>query len=253
MARLAQLPQPMAALRAVLAQSGDGRTLARATFTLPPGARTAEAAITLPPELRNRLARLVLEGPASAAGVVLLDERWRRRPVGLMSARRSGQRAALGHALLPATRARALCRAARGQHRDPAQAADRGDRARRRAVAPGAGADRADPMGREGRAAGALRRPAHRRGGAGDDPAAAPSERAASRAAAGDAAGRRPPARRRAVLGEAGAPGAVPVRLAVRRAGGAGGRDREPAGAGRALGAAGARGPGRGSPTARRW
>ena len=84
-ARLAQLPQPMAALRAVLAQSGDGRTLARATFTLPPGARTAEAAITLPPELRNRLARLVLEGPASAAGVTLLDERWRRRPVGLMS------------------------------------------------------------------------------------------------------------------------------------------------------------------------
>ncbi len=84
-ARLAQLPQPMAALRAVLAQSGDGRTLARATFTLPPGARTADAAITLPPELRNRLARLVLEGPASAAGVTLLDERWRRRPVGLMS------------------------------------------------------------------------------------------------------------------------------------------------------------------------
>ena len=84
-ARLAQLPQPMAAARAVLAQSGDGRTLARATFTLTPGARTAEAAITLPPELRNRLARLVLEGPASAAGVALLDERWRRRPVGLMS------------------------------------------------------------------------------------------------------------------------------------------------------------------------
>ncbi len=84
-ARLAQLAQPMAGQRAVLAQSGDGRTLARAAFTLKPGARTAEAAIVLPPELRNRLTRLVLDGPASAAGVTLLDERWRRRPVGLMS------------------------------------------------------------------------------------------------------------------------------------------------------------------------
>ena len=41
--------------------------------------------IVLPPELRNRLNRLVLEGPPSAGSVVLLDERWRRRPVGLLS------------------------------------------------------------------------------------------------------------------------------------------------------------------------
>ena len=39
----------------------------------------------LPPELRNRLSRLVLEGPPSAASVVLLDERWRRRPVGMLA------------------------------------------------------------------------------------------------------------------------------------------------------------------------
>jgi hypothetical protein len=39
----------------------------------------------LPPELRNRLNRLVLEGPPTAASVVLLDERWRRRPVGMIA------------------------------------------------------------------------------------------------------------------------------------------------------------------------
>ncbi|MBU6499807.1 MAG: DUF4159 domain-containing protein, partial [Rhodospirillales bacterium] len=42
--------------------------------------------IALPPELRNQLSRLVLADAApSAGGVVLLDERWRRRPVGLVS------------------------------------------------------------------------------------------------------------------------------------------------------------------------
>ncbi len=35
--------------------------------------------------MRNRIARLVLDGPPSAGSVVLLDERWRRRPVGLLT------------------------------------------------------------------------------------------------------------------------------------------------------------------------
>jgi hypothetical protein len=54
-------------------------------MTFAPGKAVAEADLRLPPELRNRLARLVLEGPASAGSVVLLDERWRRRPVGLLA------------------------------------------------------------------------------------------------------------------------------------------------------------------------
>ena len=82
-ARAAQVPQTMATQAAVLAQSGDGRTLARAVIDLPAWTATGEAPIVLPPELRNRLGRLVLEGPPSAASVVLLDERWRRRPVGM--------------------------------------------------------------------------------------------------------------------------------------------------------------------------
>ena len=84
-ARVAQAPQPLASKSVVLAQSGDGRTLARATLDLPAGASRASAAIVLPPELRNRLSRLVLEGPPTAASVVLLDERWRRRPVGILA------------------------------------------------------------------------------------------------------------------------------------------------------------------------
>ncbi len=84
-AHLAQVPRPTATQANVLAQSGDGRTLARVTIQIPAGASVASGAIALPPELRNRLTRLVLDGPPSAGSVVLLDERWRRRPVGLLS------------------------------------------------------------------------------------------------------------------------------------------------------------------------
>ncbi len=82
---LAQAPRAEASTAAVLAQSGDGRTLARADIAVPAGASVASGSIALPPELRNRLTRLVLDGPPSAGSVVLLDERWRRRPVGLLS------------------------------------------------------------------------------------------------------------------------------------------------------------------------
>jgi Domain of unknown function (DUF4159)/Aerotolerance regulator N-terminal len=84
-ARLAQAPQPLPTQAVVLAQTGDGRTLARTTIDLPAGATTGASGILLPPELRNQLARLVVEGPPSAGSTVLLDERWRRRPVGLVA------------------------------------------------------------------------------------------------------------------------------------------------------------------------
>jgi hypothetical protein len=84
-AHLVQTPRATATEANVLAQSGDGRTLARTAITVPAGASTGSGAIPLPPELRNRLTRLVLEGTPSVGSVVLLDERWRRRPVGLLS------------------------------------------------------------------------------------------------------------------------------------------------------------------------
>ncbi len=82
-ARVLQVPQAGPTTAAVLAQTGDGRSLARAEVAIPAGEAAGEARIDLPPELRRRLARLVLDGPPSAAGVALLDETWRRRPVGL--------------------------------------------------------------------------------------------------------------------------------------------------------------------------
>ncbi|MSP00660.1 MAG: DUF4159 domain-containing protein [Acetobacteraceae bacterium] len=69
----------------VLARSGDGRTLARVDILLAAGNTTGSASLSLPLEVRNRIGQLVLDGPPSAGSVVLLDERWRRRPVGMLT------------------------------------------------------------------------------------------------------------------------------------------------------------------------
>jgi hypothetical protein len=83
--RVAAVPRPTPLSLAVLAQSSDGRTLARLPVTIPAGAAIGEAALRVPLEIRNRLAGLMLEGQSSAGSVVLLDERWRRRPVGILA------------------------------------------------------------------------------------------------------------------------------------------------------------------------
>ena len=54
-------------------------------MTFEPDQRDATARIDLPSEMRNRIARLEIEGESSAGAVMLLDERWRRRPVGLIA------------------------------------------------------------------------------------------------------------------------------------------------------------------------
>lgn len=65
---------------------GDaGRLLAREPMTFAAGKTMAEVGMTLPTELLNKLQRLEIEDAGTAAAVVLMDERWRRRPVGLMS------------------------------------------------------------------------------------------------------------------------------------------------------------------------
>ena len=69
----------------VRATGEDGRLLAREKMVFAAGKTRAEASLTLPTELLNRLQRLEIEGPGTAASVVLADERWRRRPVGLVS------------------------------------------------------------------------------------------------------------------------------------------------------------------------
>ena len=84
-ARLSQARLPVATEVGVLAQSGDGRTLARTTIVVPAGSSFGSSGIALPSELRNTLTKLTLEGPPSAGSAVLLDERWRRRPIGLLA------------------------------------------------------------------------------------------------------------------------------------------------------------------------
>lgn len=70
---------------AVLATGNDGGLIARTPVTFEPGQQDATARIDLPAEMRNRIARLEIEGETSAGAVMLLDERWRRRPVGLIA------------------------------------------------------------------------------------------------------------------------------------------------------------------------
>jgi len=73
------------ALASVAALSDDGRLLARPQLRFAAGEADASVALDLPLELRNELARLELEDETTAGAVVLLDERFRRRPVGLVS------------------------------------------------------------------------------------------------------------------------------------------------------------------------
>lgn len=69
----------------VRAFSDDGRGIARQRVDFPAGDRFAEVSLRLPTELRNRIARIDVEQHASAGAVLLLDERLRRRPVGIVA------------------------------------------------------------------------------------------------------------------------------------------------------------------------
>ena len=73
---------------AVDAFAEDGRFLGRAEARFEPGATQAQARFNLPLELRNEAVRLAVSGAGGggAGAVALLDDRWRRRPVGLYAA-----------------------------------------------------------------------------------------------------------------------------------------------------------------------
>ncbi len=62
-----------------------GLPLGEAPFTFKPGDREAEAQFDLPVEIRNDIARIEIGGERSAGAVQLLDKRWRRRTVGIVS------------------------------------------------------------------------------------------------------------------------------------------------------------------------
>jgi hypothetical protein len=75
--------QPAAGL--VRASDIRGRIIGDAPFAFAAGKDTTEAKFALPVELRNDIARLEIAGSETAGAVQLLDDRWRRRQVGLLS------------------------------------------------------------------------------------------------------------------------------------------------------------------------
>src|SRR6185437_14549791 len=62
-----------------------GSPIGEAPFSFGPQDRETEASFDLPVELRNDIARLEVAGERSAGAVQLLDKRWRRRAIGVVS------------------------------------------------------------------------------------------------------------------------------------------------------------------------
>lgn len=69
----------------VRARDLRGLPLGDAPFSFAIGALETEAKFELPVEIRNDIARLEITGERSAGAVQLLDKRWRRRTVGIVS------------------------------------------------------------------------------------------------------------------------------------------------------------------------
>ncbi|MEQ9639666.1 MAG: DUF4159 domain-containing protein [Alphaproteobacteria bacterium] len=79
--------------RWVRASGAGGRLLGRVEASFAADALRTDATVELPSELRNKVERIEIEGGNAAAAVVLADERWRRRPVGLVTGDASEHRA----------------------------------------------------------------------------------------------------------------------------------------------------------------
>jgi Domain of unknown function (DUF4159)/Aerotolerance regulator N-terminal len=69
----------------VRALDQKGSPIGETRFGFTPGERETDAAFDLPVELRNDIARLEIGGERSAGAVQLLDKRWRRRAIGVVS------------------------------------------------------------------------------------------------------------------------------------------------------------------------
>ncbi len=80
------LPAPVPRPVALRASGDDGALLGREAATIGTGDGSVIVRLPLPTELRNRVARIEIEGEESAGGVLLVDELWRRRPVGIAAA-----------------------------------------------------------------------------------------------------------------------------------------------------------------------
>jgi hypothetical protein len=78
-------PSSQVAAGLVTARDIKGRVVGDARFSFAPGNTTTETKIALPIEIRNEIARLEIAKANSAGAVQLLDDRFRRRRIGLLS------------------------------------------------------------------------------------------------------------------------------------------------------------------------
>jgi hypothetical protein len=67
------------------ASAEDGSAIDQVRAEFKPGELEAKVTFEVPVEMRNQLASVSIDGENSAGATVLLDERWRRRPVGVIS------------------------------------------------------------------------------------------------------------------------------------------------------------------------
>ncbi|MEP3277454.1 MAG: DUF4159 domain-containing protein [Stappiaceae bacterium] len=70
---------------AVRAHDAKGLVLGQATMSFNDGEAVAEASFELPVELRNEIARVEIVDELTAGAVQMVDDRWRRRSVGLLA------------------------------------------------------------------------------------------------------------------------------------------------------------------------
>jgi hypothetical protein len=70
---------------ALVARDMKGRSIGEAPFAFKPGELRTEADFTLPTELRDEIVRVEIAGSETAGGVQLLDDRFKRRRIGVIS------------------------------------------------------------------------------------------------------------------------------------------------------------------------
>lgn len=73
----------------VTATNMQGLAIQQLEVTMEEGVAEMDATFDVPSDLRNEITRISINGENSAGGVVLLDERWKRRPVGVVEVRSS--------------------------------------------------------------------------------------------------------------------------------------------------------------------
>lgn len=79
-------PEGKSDLLSLSALDESGHTLQQVQTKLESGQTSATVTFNLPPDMQKQVARISIDGEKSAGATLLLDGRWRRRPVGLADA-----------------------------------------------------------------------------------------------------------------------------------------------------------------------